>query len=170
MTYLFYVICGFVLILLETTIFPLLPFLRGSYDLMVPFVIYLGLYRPLAEGLPVAAVCGLLVDNLSGGPFGLYLFTYIWLLIGLRWTLQFFRLANPLVLPLVVVLGAIFEVVVVFGTLAVAARSLAPLTVALSRVAGQLLWALITGPLLVLIFDHLHTTVMRTPETPAEEL
>jgi len=170
MTYLFYAICGFGLILLETVIFPLTPFFSGSYDLMVPFVVYIGLNRPLAEGFTVVAACGLLVDNLSGGPFGLYLFTYLWLLAGLIWTQQFFRLTNPLVLPLVVALGVLLELGVVFGTLSVAARSPAPLTVALTSVAGQLAWALITGPLLVLFFDRLHAALQRTPDIPAEEL
>jgi rod shape-determining protein MreD len=170
MTALFYAICGLVLILLETTILPLVTFLSGSYDLLVPFVVYLGLYRPVGEGLPVVAACGLLVDNLSGGPFGLYLFTYLWLLVGLRWSLQVFRLTNPLVLPLVVMAGVLLEIIVVFGTQAVAARSAVALTDALPRVAGQLFWALVTGPLLVLAFDRFHGLLQSAPEVPAEDL
>ena len=82
MNYLFNISACLFLVILQTTIIPYLPLLDKFYDLLIPFIVYLGLSRPVRESLPFVLFLGFIMDNLSGGPFGLYLTTYFWLFVG----------------------------------------------------------------------------------------
>ena len=64
MTYGFYFCVCFGFILLQTTIFPLLPPFGRFFDLIIPFVVYLGLKRPGKENLPIIIILGVIADNL----------------------------------------------------------------------------------------------------------
>ena len=63
MNYCFYIAVCLFLIILQTTLLPFIPFLENVYDLLIAFVIYLGLYRPIREGLILVFLLGFLVDN-----------------------------------------------------------------------------------------------------------
>ena len=141
MNYCFYVgVCLF-LILLQTTILPFIPLLQSIYDLLIPFVIYLGLYRPIREGLIFVFILGFLMDNLSGSPIGLYLATYCWLFIGVKWITTLFQVRNRILISLVVASFAIAPDMRLPGN-------------AIQTVFIQLLWALVTGPFMLMIFRY----------------
>ena len=76
MSYFFNISVCLLLVILQTTIMPYLPPLDKFYDLLIPFIVYLSLSRPVRESLPFILFLGYIMDNLSGGPFGLYLTTY----------------------------------------------------------------------------------------------
>jgi hypothetical protein len=71
MIYLFYfsVCLGF--LLLQTAILPALPLLSRCYDIIIPWVVFLGIAHPARESLPVVFFLGFSMDSLSGAPFGL---------------------------------------------------------------------------------------------------
>jgi len=73
MSYFFNIATCLVLVILQTTVMPSLSLPGRFYDLMIPFVVYLGLSRPVREGLLFVCLIGFIMDNLSGSPFGLYL-------------------------------------------------------------------------------------------------
>ena len=84
MIYCYYIGVSLCLVILQTAVLPYVPLLDRLYDLIIAFVIYLGLYRPLRDGLILSFFLGFIMDNLSGSPFGLYLTIYCWLLIGAK--------------------------------------------------------------------------------------
>ena len=47
MSYIFNISVCLFLIILQTTIMPYLPLLDKFYDLLIPFIVYLGLARPV---------------------------------------------------------------------------------------------------------------------------
>ena len=94
MIYCFYVAVCLFLVILQTAVFPHLPLLDSFYDQLIPFMIYLALYRRLREGLLFVVLFGFIMDNISGSSFGLYLTTYCWLLIGVKWTIKFVQVGN----------------------------------------------------------------------------
>ncbi len=153
MNYCFYIgVCLF-LILLQTTILPFIPLLQSIYDLLIPFVIYLGLYRPIREGLIFVFILGFLMDNLSGSPIGLYLTTYCWLFIGVKWITTLFQVGNRILISLVVAAGVLIGNVIFIASFAIAPDMKLPEN-AIQTVFIQLLWALVTGPFMLMIFRY----------------
>lgn len=150
MRYGFYIgICLFLLII-QTTIFPYIALMRGMYDLLIPFVIFISICLPIRESLPFALVLGLIMDNLSGSPFGLYLTYYLWLFIGVRFIIKFLRVSNKFFLSVVVVVAVLVENILMIATFAFF-RPAGQLPVdAFLVVTQQFLWALATGPLFLL--------------------
>lgn len=110
-------ICLF-LIILQTTILPYFNVFSGIYNLLIPFVIFICIYLPLRESLPFVLILGLVMDNLSGSPFGLYLTFYFWLLVGVRWIITFLRVGNKFLLSAVAAVAVLFENVLIIGTFA----------------------------------------------------
>ena len=77
------VIVSFVLVILafivQTCIFPLLPFLAVYPNLMVILVFSFGFIRGSAWGMGYGLLAGLLMDLSSGGSLGFYKLAFIWM-------------------------------------------------------------------------------------------
>ena len=156
MTYCFYIAACLCLLIFQTTIVPYLPFLDSFYDLLLPFILYLGLFRSVAEGLPVVLFLGFIMDSLSGGPFGLNLTAYLWLFIGMMWVIKFLHVGNSLLLLFVVAIGVLIENFIFIGTIAVLEPGTRLPSVASSTVSAQVLWAICTGPFFLMFFNYMH--------------
>ena len=156
MTFFIYIFICLGFIVIQTTLFPLFAWLTGFYDLLIPFVVYLGLFRPLKEGIPVVFCLGLIMDTLSGGAFGIYSTTYFWLYACIAWLVGFLHFKNNLLLPFIVVVGVLLENLVFLGTIILGnpGGNLPQETV--KTLTIQFLWALFTGPLLVLFIRSIH--------------
>jgi cell shape-determining protein MreD len=154
MTYFFYICVCLCLIIFQTAIMPSLPLLGSFYDLLCPFVIYLGLFRPARESIPVILIIGVIMDSILGGAFGLYVTTYVWLFIGVKWMISYLHLGNNVLLALVVAAGVLLENFIFIGTMAVIAPEARLPANATSIVGGQVLWAIFTGPLVLMAFDY----------------
>ena len=154
MNYCFYVgVCLF-LIILQTTLLPFIPLLENMYDLLIAFVIYLGLYRPIREGLILVFLLGFLMDNLSGSPFGLYLTTYCWLFIGVKLITTLFQVGNRVLLSVVVAAGVLIGHGIFITSFAIQPADTRLPENAAQTVFIQFLWALVTGPLLLMLFRY----------------
>ena len=144
------IICLF-LIIFQTTL------LAGAgpahvYDLLAPFVVYLGVYHPPRAAIPVLVLGGLAMDGISGGVFGVYLTAYLWMYVGVRWAIQFLQVGNLILLPLLVTGGVVFESLVVAFSAVVLASAPWPVESMFPVVSGQVLWGAVTGPFLMLFF------------------
>ncbi|MBC2712420.1 MAG: hypothetical protein HGJ94_15980 [Desulfosarcina sp.] len=122
------------------------------YDLLAPFVVYLGVYRLPREAVPVLVLGGLAMDGISGGVFGVHLTAYLWLYVGVRWAIQFLHVGNVILLPLLVTAGVAFESLVVAFSAVVLASAAWPVEFMFSVVSRQVLWGAVTGPFLMLFF------------------
>lgn len=157
MTYVFYSILGLVVLVTQTAIIPELTGTQGPYDFMALIIFYLGLYQPFRQSLPMVFIFGFIMDSLSGAPFGLYITTYFWVFVGVQWVTRFLRVRNIILLPLLLAFGILAENILFMGTLFFIG-GIPPLPMEqLARVISQVLWAVVTGPFLVLFFRLLHT-------------
>ena len=154
MTYFFYICVCLGLIIFQTAIMPSLPFFDRFYDLLCPFVIYLGLFRPARESIPVILIIGMIMDSILGGPFGLYVTTYVWLFIGVKWMISYLHLGNSAILALVVASGVLLENFIFIGTMAIIAPEARFPANAANIVGVQVLWAIFTGPFALMTFDY----------------
>jgi rod shape-determining protein MreD len=149
MTILFYILACLFLVITRTTLIPILPLFDKFYDLLIPIIIYLALFRKKREGIPIVLFFGFIMDSLSGGPMGLYLFIYIWLYIIVRWLAQFFSTGSFLVTALAVTVGVAFEIGCLLGYIALLAPGASIPEDAVKTTFLQLIWALLTGPVIM---------------------
>ena len=153
MSYFFNISVCLLLVILQTTIMPYLPPLDKFYDLLIPFIVYLSLSRPVRESLPFILFLGFIMDNLSGGPFGLYLTTYFWLYVGVKGITMFIQVGNRLlIIALIVAGGVLFENLILLGTFAILGSRQQFAGDAIEIVVIQVLWAIFTGSLFLLFF------------------
>jgi rod shape-determining protein MreD len=151
MRYGFYIGTCLLLLIVRTTILPYIPILRGMYDLLIPFVIFISICLPMRESLPFVLILGLIMDNLSGSPFGLYITFYLWLFIGVRFLIKFLRVSNRFLLSAVVVIAVLIEnllMTTIFAFFRPAGQLPADAFLILTQ---QFLWAVVTGPLFLLL-------------------
>lgn len=159
MTYLFYSCICLSLIILQTTMIPYSRIFSGCYDLLIPFILYLGIFRPAREGLIVLSLLGFMMDNLSAGPFGLYWTAYLWLFIITKWMITFLHAANQTLFPFIATMGVLIENLIFFGALMMSETDAGVSGPALRIVGEQMIWALFTGGFLISFFDYAHNRV-----------
>jgi cell shape-determining protein MreD len=151
MTIIFYILVSLCLVLIKTTLIPALPLLDKFYDLLIPIIIYLSLFRTLREGVPIVLFFGVIMDSLCGGPTGLYLATYIWLYAGMRWLSQFLHTGSIWLAVVAVSLGVAFECLILLCYMVILAPEAIIPADAAKTVLLQIIWALITGPAILLV-------------------
>jgi cell shape-determining protein MreD len=134
------------LIILQTTILPHFNAFSGIYDLLIPFVILICIYLPISESLPFVLILGLIMDNLSGSPFGLYLTFYFWLLVGVRWIMTFLQMGNNFFLSLVALAAVLAENILIIGTFALSGSDWQLPADVVKNIALQFFWAMVTVP------------------------
>jgi cell shape-determining protein MreD len=153
MTILFYILVSMCLVLIKTTLIPELPLFDKFYDLLIPIIIYLGFFRNKREGIPICLFFGFIMDSLSGGPMGLYLIIYAWIYLAARWTAQFLHTGSFALLTVAVALGVTFEISVLLGYMVfLAPNAIVPVDAG-ETIMLQLMWALVTGPLILIIIS-----------------
>ena len=139
-------VLGLFFIVLQTACLPLLFNSGRSFDLLLPLVVYLGVFRPVPESIFLTLVFGITMDSLSGSPFGLYVITYAWMLIGVRGSMRFLDAGSYFLFPLILALGIVFE-----NLLFAFSVSAGPSV----KILVNALWALATAPLFLLFFNGL---------------
>lgn len=154
MRFFFYIAICLGMVVCQTALIPRLPAFGNFFDLLLPLVVFLAAFRPLHESVPFAMFLGILMDNLSGGPFGLYLTSYVWLLIGVRLATSVIRADNPILLVALIMAGVLLQNAIFFGALATAGPSQPHPGDALRVITEQIGWVLLAGPFLSVFMRH----------------
>jgi rod shape-determining protein MreD len=158
MSYFFNISVCLFLVILQTTVMPYLPLLDSFYDLLIPFVVFLGLSRPVRESLPFVFFLGFIMDNLSGSPFGLYLTAYFWLFIGVKGITKLLQVGNRLfVITLIVAAGVLIENLIFLWTLNILGPDQQLAGNAAKTVTIQVLWAIWTGAIFLMVLRNLQS-------------
>lgn len=132
-------------------------FLHGSfYDLFCPFIIYLAVFRPLRESVPVVICAGLIMDSFCGGPAFMYVTAYLWLWIGARGLITWLYAGNPMILLFIVSVGVVFENCVLFLLIALFKPGEIQFALMLKIMFNHFLWAVLTGPSVLLLIRFLY--------------
>jgi len=147
---------GLVLIVTQTTILPYFKVFDSIYDLLCPLVIYIGLFQPVRQAIPVILLYGFLMDSLSGAPPGFYLTTYIWLFIYAVALFRLMHLSNKLLWPLIVALGVVVENCLNLGVIAILTPSWQFSFTIVWQIVWQIVWAIAATPLLFALFNRVH--------------
>jgi cell shape-determining protein MreD len=156
MSYFFNISACLFLVILQTTVMPYLPLLDSFYDLLIPFIVFLGLSRPIRESLPFIFFLGFIMDNLSGSPFGLYLTAYFWLYVGILGITKLIQVGNRLfIITLIVAAGVLIENLIFLGTLTILGPDQQLADNAAKTVTIQVLWAIWTGPIFFVALRNL---------------
>ncbi|MBC2715658.1 MAG: rod shape-determining protein MreD [Desulfobacteraceae bacterium] len=155
MHFLVYFIFSILLVCIQTTLLPAFPRLFAQYDLLIPFVVYLTLFRSSLGILPVILISGCLMDLLSGGTIGVYIATYILILICFRNTTVYFHFKNSTLFQIVVILSVLIENIIFGMVILLQTLTFNFSFYAGSVVAAQLIWALISSPLVYFMFDYI---------------
>ena len=156
MTYCFYICVCLCLVIFQTTIIPHISLFNNFYDLLVPFIIYLGLFRSARESIPFILVLGFLMDNLSGAPFGLYVTTYFWLFIIVKLVIRYLHARNNILLLFIVAAGVLMENIIFIASVSIQGPDLQFSAITIRTVIFQILWAVCTGFFFLIFFNHIH--------------
>ena len=159
MTYIFYLFTCLFLVTIQMTILPTFSVFENFYDLLIPFVLYLGLFRPLAEGLSLILIFGFVMDSFSGGPFGLYMIAYFWLFICMRGVILFVQSGSIILRVFVVGAGVLLENAIILGTLVVLGMDRGISASDVRTAVLQILWAVCTGYFFLTLIDYGHTKI-----------
>lgn len=154
MTILFYILVSLCLVIVKTTLIPSMPFFEKFYDLLIPIVIYLSLFRSLREGIPIVLFFGLIMDSLCGGPMGLYMATYIWLYVAMRYLRQVLHAGNITLFAVAVAAGVAFESIVLLSYMLLLAPGAIVPADAAKTIVMQIIWAFISGPILMILISR----------------
>jgi len=150
MSYFLYIASSLCLLICQTTLLPRLGFVGHFFDLLLPWVIYLAAFRPVHETLFFVLFMGALMDNLSGGPFGLYLISYVWLFIAVRLAAAVVRAENPVVLVLIIITAVASQNALFGMTLGISGAGALSSGDVIRIVSEQVGWVLLIGPILAL--------------------
>ncbi len=153
-------ICMF-LIVLQTAVIPRFFQEDQWYDLLIPFIIWLGTSRPVSEGLLVVGCAGFIQDSLSVGPFGLYCSAYMWIFICVRWGVSFLHVENRTLLPFVAAGSVALENFLFLGVIFLFMKGPKPSIQVIQAVVVQIVWAVFTAPLLFAVFEQVYKKIMR---------
>jgi len=156
MTYFFHIVVGTALIIFQTVIIPFVSLPDRFYDLMVPFVLYLGIYRSPFESIIIIIVLSFLMDSLSCAPFGLYGTTYLWLFVATRWGRQFLRVKNIFLLPLLILLGVLTENFIFFISFLILKTNIYQPEESVHIVIKQVTLAVLTGSFIPGILSYIY--------------
>lgn len=155
MHFLVYFIFSILLICIQTTLLPVFPNLFAQIDLFIPFVVYLTLFRSSIGILPVILISGCLMDLLSGGYVGVYIVTYLLILICFRTTSVYFHFRNSVLFQIIVILSVLMENFIFIVFLSLQTLSFQFSLHAAGVLAIQSIWALVASPLIYYFFEYL---------------
>ena len=152
MNYLFNLLVCLAVIVLQTAILPLIPLLDRFYDLILPFILFLSLYRPVSESVVSLVAAGYLMDAMSGGPLGLYVSAYLWIYLALIWLVRYLHLYDSILLPVVVAGIAVMQHLIFLAASSLGSRPIELDGAVLKTIALQSGLALVTGPFILFFY------------------
>jgi rod shape-determining protein MreD len=146
------IVLGVLFTVLQTVCLPHISFRFHHFDMLLPLVIYLSVFRPVPESIPLVAFFGIIMDCLSGSPFGLYVITYVWILLGVRGSMRFLDAGSYFLFPLILMLGLVFE-----HSLFAICSSRVPS----AGIFFYALWAIVAAPFFLVFFNALFKKMER---------
>ncbi len=155
MTYIYYALICLTLIVFQTSVVPCLMPSHFFYDALIPFIVYLGVFQPGYGSFAFLLVLGLIMDGLSGGAYGVYLATYVWLYAGVRLLGRIFRLRNSVILLIILVSGVCLENAVFWGSILLSGQGARMYWFPIQSIGMQVLWTALAGLILIKIFETL---------------
>lgn len=142
------------LICLQTTIFYNVSDMLCLYDLLIPPVVYLTLFRPYKAELVTIIIAGIIMDLLSEAPMGFYLITYTAILLVFQKSKKYFHVRNMGLFLIVSVIGILTEYCLFNVFTTIQAMTMDVSSHVIQTVLFQVMWAFPTVPFIYLILNY----------------
>lgn len=124
MNILFFFITTLALILCQTIVLPATALFQVSFDLLLIVVLHMGIVFSHYGAVIAIAAIGAAMDSLSGGPFFIHIFSYLWVYLIIKLFRQFvFHQSTLFVLAVSFAAVAIQQVLVVFSVFVAQGRA-----------------------------------------------
>lgn len=144
--FIFFFITTLGLIVCQTVIFPFFTWFSQSFDLLIITVLYLSIaYTGYGVVMAIVLIGGIM-DSISGMPFFLHIFSYLWIYLIVKLFKQFvFQKSVVFILIISLVSVLIQQVLVAFSIFVDPARGTSLLT-EFPVLLRQLLWGMLIIP------------------------
>lgn len=163
-------LAGIFLIGVQTSLVAALPAWLPFYNLLIPYVIFLSLFRRASEALPQILWVGLVMGMISGAPSTVYLMVFIILFILFRNIKNYFQLVDSFLFVILIAVGVVIEHLV-FGLISILQDlAVEPSLFTAYVVFIHFIWAVVTGPLLFAIFSRAFYAMDRYQAQRSEKL
>jgi hypothetical protein len=143
---------GIILIGFQTSLIAVLPPWLSFYNLLIPYVIFLSLFRPTSETLLQIFWVGAIMDMLSVAPRLIYLIIFLCLFVLFRNIRTYFQLLDSYLFVILIAVGIAFEHLVFNMVFLMRGFPVEKPLFTVYVVLIHLLWAAVTGPLVLGIF------------------
>ncbi len=153
MPYILYFSAAVILISLQTAFFSELPAAVSFYDILIPFAVYLSLFRGLTTGLSLVIISGFIMDMLSGAPNGLYMAVFTAVFLVFRKASVYFHTRLSILFTVCTGLGALIENLAFFLCCLAVYKTLPACLENLRVLPSQIIWVCLTGPFVYRLFD-----------------
>lgn len=153
-----YLILGLLAVVLRTSVFPLFFTPGFCPDLVLVLVIYLGLSENMLRAVLATLLLGGMQDSFSGTSLGLYVFTFLTILLLVRLLSEHLNVESPPLLILLIAGGTLLQTLLLGFCLTVFADVGPVVRVLLAAMPQQMLVNLLASSLLlslVLKIQHL---------------
>ncbi len=154
--FLFHFFLSIFFIVLQTSIFSIIPLFENSFDLLIIMVLFFSLMFSHPSFFLAVLLLGFCMDSLSATPVGLYTVAYVWIFIIVMILKRFVHPGNMIFLPLISAFAVMLENGFLFFSFLVKYGT-SGLSVSDLLIAGhQALWGFFIIPLAILVIDVLH--------------
>lgn len=152
MIYLVHILICLILVVVQTTVMPVLLPPPLMYDLLLPFVVYLGLNESPGRAVMPLLAAGLMMDTVSGGALGMYTLVYCWLYALIRLLINLIQRDSRMVFVLAIVAGVALEHAI-FRLTGFFSGNMIPFGGhSLGSFTGRMITAGLTGPFVMRLF------------------
>jgi cell shape-determining protein MreD len=154
-----YVFLGIAIVVGQTTILKLTFLQNGVYDLLIPMVVFARLNLSVKTAGVIALVMGYVMDLFSGGQFGLYITSYLWILIGVKVISGYFSIQGSISRAILIALCVLFENVIFFLFSGGPVKEVLMEGHKLRSVILQTSLAAISGPVIVMGLERIYQRI-----------
>lgn len=142
----FFVFTTLFFILLQTVVFPSFSWFSQSFDMIIMVVLFLSLTYSHYAVVTAIVFMGGIMDSISGMPFFLHIFSYLWIYLIVQLFKQFvFQRSVVFVLIISVVSVAVQQTLIIFSVFINQGQA-AVWRMDLSLMVRQLLWGVVVIP------------------------
>ncbi len=145
----------YILMLFQTTINPAILHNNAPYDLFIPFILYLGVFRSLRESIFAAILSGIFKDSLSAGGIGIYITVYFWLVLIVYAATRVVQVKNALIITGLVWFGVSFEIGIFFLNGFFGNDMTMLPGEGVTAILYPMIWSISTGYIMVMVFRKL---------------
>lgn len=156
MNALFFIFFSLFLIVVQTVILPVSNIFVQCFDLMIINILLLSLIINHVGVVIAIIVLGIIMDSLSGVPFGYHLFSYLWIYILVTLFRQLFFQKSVAFLMVISIVSVLIQQLILLFSIFIKTSDTQGFQFDISLFVPQLLWAFIVIPPSIWALDGLY--------------